>query len=45
MRIDRDVIRIVVPPLLAVGLVAALVHPLDPPAPVPAGAVAIQVDH
>ena len=35
MRITRDTVRIVVPPLLALGLVAALTHPADA-APVPA---------
>ncbi len=35
MRITRDTVRIVVPPLLALGLVAALAHPADA-APVPA---------
>ncbi|MFC6236586.1 hypothetical protein [Longivirga aurantiaca] len=35
MRITRDTVRIVVPPLLALGLVAALAHPADAgPAPV-----------
>ena len=35
MRITRDTVRIVVPPLLALGLVAALAHPADA-VPVPA---------
>jgi hypothetical protein len=34
MRLTRDTVRIVVPPLLALGLVAALAHPADA-APVP----------
>lgn len=29
MRISRDTVRIVVPPLLALGLVAAITHPVD----------------
>jgi hypothetical protein len=40
MRIDRDTVRIVVPPLLALGLVAALTHPADAmPVPSPTSVV------
>lgn len=35
MRIDRTVLRTVAPPVLALGLVAALIHPVDA-LPVPA---------
>lgn len=42
MRARRELIRAVVPPLLALGLVALLVRPVDamtPPAPVPPATV------
>lgn len=36
MKVSRDTVRIVVPPLLALGLIAVLTHPADAsPAPVP----------
>lgn len=48
MRIDRNTLRTVLPPVLALGLVALVTHPvdavpLDPPAPVPAAAPATGV--
>jgi len=46
MRINRDVVRIVVPPLLAAGLVIGLIHPADTaPLPTPSADVAVQPVH
>jgi hypothetical protein len=33
MKVDRDAIRVVVPPVLALGLVVLLVHPTEAVAP------------
>ncbi len=48
MRMSRDTVRVVVPPILALGLVALLTHPLDipttgepPAASVPAATVVV----
>lgn len=36
MRVSRDTVRIVVPPLLALGLIAVVTHPADAtPTPAP----------
>jgi hypothetical protein len=37
--VDRDLLRIVLPPILALGLVAAVTRPMraDPPSPAPPG--------
>jgi hypothetical protein len=43
MRIDRDTVRVVVPPVLALGLVALLVHPVDALAPAQAPVAPVSV--
>jgi len=45
MKVDRDAVRVVVPPVLALGLVVLLVHPTEAlaPAPGPAAPVSVSV--
>lgn len=45
MKVDRDTVRVVVPPVLALGLVVLLVHPTDTLAPAssPAAPVSVSV--
>lgn len=45
MKVERDTVRVVVPPILALGLVALLVHPTDtlPQAPAPLAPVSVSV--
>lgn len=44
MKVDRDTVRVVVPPVLALGLVVLLVHPteaLAPTAPINPASVSV----
>jgi hypothetical protein len=43
MKVERDTLRVVVPPLLALAFIAILVHPADAPPQAPAAVEAALV--